>query len=90
MSAGVPVLLHAGVRDSGYHWLMQALVILLIAAVWVLLARVSDHRDRRRRTRQPSPATPRSNRTIASRIARRWVPRSLRAVLTDTPSTPSH
>ena len=49
MSAGIPVLLHAGVPDSGFHWLTQAIVILLIAAAWVLLARLGDHRDRRRR-----------------------------------------
>ncbi len=67
MSTGVPVLLHAGVPDSGYHWLTQALVVLLIAAACVLLARLSD----RRRARRPSAPAPRSKRTVTSRIARR-------------------
>ncbi len=92
MSAGMPVLLHAGVPDSGYHWLGQGLVILLIAGVWVLFARVGERLDRRRRAWHAPTTAPRPSRTIASRIVRRWVPRSLRTartVRTGTPRTPS-
>ena len=89
MSAGIPVLLHAGVPDSGYHWLTQAIVILLIAAAWVLLARLGDYRDRHRQARRPSAPAPRPKRSVVSRVARRWVPRSLRTALTGTPRMPS-
>ena len=89
MSASIPVLLHAGVPDSGFHWLTQAIVILLIAAVWVLLARLGDHRDRRRRAERPSAPALRPKRSVGNRVARRWVPRSLRTALTGTPRVPS-
>jgi hypothetical protein len=85
VSAGIPVLLHAGVPDSGFHWLTQVIVILLIAAAWMLLARLSDRRRARRHTvpdQRPKP-------TVASRIARRWVPHPRRTELTDTPRSPS-
>ena len=89
MSTGIPVLLHAGVPDSGFHWLTQAIVIFLITAVWVLFARLGDYHDRHHQARRPSAPAPRPKGTVVTRVARRWVPRSLRTALTGTPRVPS-